>query len=216
MNLNTYIDHTLLKPDAVEADIIALCTEAKEYQFASVCVNPVNVPLVKKELNGTAVKTCSVIGFPFGTQSTSIKLAETEDALKNGAEEIDMVINVGKLKEGNSVYLENEIRQLADVCHKNNAILKVIVETCYLEEKDIAMICSAIETAEADFIKTSTGYGSRGASLEDIALFKKHLKKDTKIKASGGIRNKQDALAYIEAGCSRIGTSSGIKIVQKS
>ncbi len=216
MNLNTYIDHTLLKPDAVEADIIALCTEAKEYQFASVCVNPVNVPLVKKELNGTAVKTCSVIGFPFGTQSTSIKLAETEDALKNGAEEIDMVINVGKLKEGNSAYLENEIRQLADVCHKNNAILKVIVETCYLEEKDIAMICSVIETAGADFIKTSTGYGSRGASLEDISLFKKYLKKDTKIKASGGIRNKQDALAYIEAGCSRIGTSSGIKIVQKS
>ncbi len=213
MNLNAFIDHTLLKPDAVESEIIQLCKEAKEYSFASVCVNSVNVPLVKKELAGSAVKTCSVIGFPFGTQSSSIKVAETEDALKNGADEIDMVINVGKLRESNTEYVEKEIRMIADSCHRNNALLKVIVETCFLNEKEIAAVCGAVESANADFIKTSTGYGSRGASLEDITLFKKYLKKDTKIKASGGIRNKKDATAYIEAGCSRIGTSSGIKIV---
>ena len=166
MDLNKYIDHTLLKPNAVDAEIITLCKEAKEYHFASVCVNPCNVALVKKELSGSDVMTCSVIGFPFGTQTTAVKCAETEQALKDGACEIDMVINVGKLLEG------------------------------------------------ADFIKTSTGYGSRGASLEDIALFKKYLKKDTKIKASGGIRSREDALKYIEAGCSRIGTRSGIKIIK--
>ncbi len=213
MNLNHYIDHTLLKPNAVETEIIALCKEAKEYHFASVCVNPCNVALVKKELAGSSVMTCSVIGFPFGTQTTDIKCAEAEQALKDGAVEIDMVINVGKLLEGNIAYTEKEISALVAVCHAKGAHLKVIVETCYLAEKDIAAICAVIEKTGADFIKTSTGYGSRGASLEDIALFKKYLKRDTKIKASGGIRSREDALKYIDAGCSRIGTSSGIKIV---
>ena len=213
MDLNKYIDHTLLKPNAVDAEIITLCKEAKEYHFASVCVNPCNVALVKKELSGSDVMTCSVIGFPFGTQTTAVKCAETEQALKDGACEIDMVINVGKLLEGNTEYVKKEIAALASVCHAKNAHLKVIVETCYLSEKDIANACAAVEQADADFIKTSTGYGSRGASLEDIALFKKYLKKDTKIKASGGIRSREDALKYIEAGCSRIGTSSGIKII---
>ena len=213
MNLNHYIDHTLLKPNAAETEIIALCKEAKEYHFASVCVNPCNVALVKKELAGSGVMTCSVIGFPFGTQTTDIKCAEAEQALKDGAVEIDMVINVGKLLEGNIAYTEKEISALVAVCHAQGAHLKVIVETCYLAEKDIAAICAVIEKTGADFIKTSTGYGSRGASLEDIALFKKYLKKDTKIKASGGIRSREDALKYIDAGCSRIGTSSGIKIV---
>ena len=213
MDLNKYIDHTLLKPNAVETEIIALCKEAKEYHFASVCVNPCNVALIKKELAGSDVMTCSVIGFPFGTQTTQVKCAETEQALKDGANEIDMVINIGKLLEGNTDYVEKEIAALASICHSQNAHLKVIVETCYLSEKDIANVCVAVEQAGADFIKTSTGYGSRGASLEDIALFKKYLKKDTKIKASGGIRSREDALKYIEAGCARIGTSSGIKII---
>ena len=213
MELNKYIDHTLLKPNAIETEIVTLCKEAKEYHFASVCVNPCNVALVKKELAGSDVMTCSVIGFPFGTQTTEVKCAETEQALKDGANEIDMVINVGKLLEGNLGYVEKEIASLASICHTHKAHLKVIVETCYLSEKDIANVCAAVEQAGADFIKTSTGYGSRGASLEDIALFKKYLKKDTKIKASGGIRSREDALKYIEAGCLRIGTSSGIKII---
>ena len=213
MELNKYIDHTLLKPNAVESEIITLCKEAKDYHFASVCVNPCNVALVKKELAGSDVMTCSVIGFPFGTQTTAVKCTETEQAINDGANEIDMVINIGKLLEGNTSYVEKEIAQLTSICHAKKAHLKVIVETCYLSEKDIANVCAAVENAGADFIKTSTGYGSRGASLEDIALFKKYLKKDTKIKASGGIRNREDALKYIDAGCTRIGTSSGIKII---
>lgn len=213
MELNKYIDHTLLKPNAVEAEIIALCKEAKEYHFASVCVNPCNVALVKKELADSGVMTCSVIGFPFGTQTTALKCAEAEQAIKDGADEIDMVINVGKLLENNVEYTEKEIAAITAVCHAKNVHLKVIIETCYLAEKDIAQVCAAIESAGADFIKTSTGYGPRGASLEDIQLFKEYLKKDTKIKASGGIRSREDALKYVEAGCSRIGTSSGIKIV---
>ena len=214
MDLHRYIDHTLLKPNATEAEIIGLCKEAKEHQFASVCVNPCNVALVKKELAQSGVKTCSVIGFPFGTHTTEVKYMETERAIADGADEIDMVINVGKLLEKNTAYTEKERHALTQLCHAKNALLKVIVETCYLAEQDIAAICAIIEKCGADFIKTSTGYGSRGASLEDIRLFKKYLHKDTKIKASGGIRSREDALKYLEAGCSRIGTSNGIKIIQ--
>ena len=214
MELHRYIDHTLLKPNALESEIIALCEEAKQYHFASVCVNPCNVALVKKTLAGSDVMTCSVVAFPFGTQTTAVKCAETEQALQDGADEIDMVINIGKLLEGNTDYVEKEIAALAALCHTKNAHLKVIVETCYLSEKNIADVCAAVEQAGADFIKTSTGYGSRGTSLDDILLFKKYLKKDTKIKASGGIRSREDALKYIEAGCARIGTSSGIKIIE--
>ncbi|CEM62020.1 deoxyribose-phosphate aldolase [Treponema phagedenis] len=214
MEMNKYIDHTLLKPNAVEDDIIRICDEAKKYEFASVCVNPCNVAIVKKALADTTVKTCSVIGFPFGTQVSAIKLAEAEQAIADGAEEIDMVINIGKLLEGNTEFVTKEIKTIADACHKKNALLKVIVETCYLEEKNIADVCACVENANADFIKTSTGYGSRGASTDDIKLFKKYLKKDTKIKASGGIRTKADAEMYIELGCSRIGTSNGVGIIE--
>lgn len=213
MELNKYIDHTLLKPTASEKDIIKICNEAKEYHFASVCVNPCNVLLVSKELKGSDVKTCSVISFPFGTSSTDIKVEEAKKAIEAGAEEIDMVINVGKLLEGNLEYTQNEVSAITKVCHEKNVLLKVIVETCYLEEKNIADICAIIEKAGADFIKTSTGYGPRGASVEDIKLFKKYLKKDTKIKASGGVRTREDAETYICLGCSRIGASSGIAIV---
>lgn len=214
MNIASYIDHTLLKPQACKADILKLCAEAAEYQFASVCVNPCFVQTAKTALKDTSVKICSVIGFPFGTHTSAIKLAEAEQALADGADELDMVINVGKLLDGDTEYVTNEIAAIAKACHARNAHLKVIVETCYLDEPHIEQACRAVEEAQADFIKTSTGYGSRGASLDDIALFKKHLKKDTQIKAAGGIRTKQDALAYIEAGCARIGASSGIAIVQ--
>ncbi len=213
MDLNKYIDHTLLKPTAKESDIVKICSEAKQFNFASVCVNPCNVKLITKELKGSDVKVCSVITFPFGTSSTEIKVAEAKEAIADGADEIDMVINVGKLLENDLEYTEKEISAITKACHDGGAILKVIVETCYLEEENIKAICEIIEKAGADFIKTSTGYGTRGASLDDIKLFKKYLKGNTKIKASGGIRSKEDALKYIELGCSRIGTSSGIKIV---
>ncbi|AGT43080.1 deoxyribose-phosphate aldolase [Treponema pedis] len=213
MEINKYIDHTLLKPTALESDIIKICDEAKQYKFASVCVNPCNVKLVAKELKGSDVKVCSVISFPFGTSSTEIKVAEAKQAIADGAEEIDMVINVGKLLQGDLQFTENEVTLITKTCHEKNVLLKVIVETCYLEEKNIADICSIIEKAGADYIKTSTGYGSRGASVEDIKLFKKYLKKDTKIKASGGVRTRADADTYISLGCSRIGASSGIAIV---
>ncbi|MEL3911539.1 deoxyribose-phosphate aldolase [Treponema pedis] len=213
MEINKYIDHTLLKPTALESDIIKICDEAKQYKFASVCVNPCNVKLVAKELKGSDVKVCSVISFPFGTSSTEIKVAEAKQAITDGAEEIDMVINVGKLLQGDLQFTENEVTLITKTCHEKNVLLKVIVETCYLEEKNIADICSIIEKAGADYIKTSTGYGSRGASAEDIKLFKKYLKKDTKIKASGGVRTRADADTYISLGCSRIGASSGIAIV---
>ena len=213
MELNKYIDHTLLKPTASESDIITICSEAKQYHFASVCVNPCNVKLVSKELKGSDVKVCSVIAFPFGTSSSKVKIEEAKQAIEDGADEIDMVINVGKLLQGDLQFTENEITQITKVCHERKALLKVIVETCYLEEKNIADICAVIEKAGADFIKTSTGYGTRGASAEDIKLFKKYLKKGTKIKASGGIRTRADADMYIGLGCSRIGASSGIAIV---
>lgn len=215
MELNKYIDHTILKPMALEKDVLKICNEAKEYHFASVCVNPCHVALVKKELKGSDVKVCSVISFPFGTSTTDVKLEEAIKAIEDGAEEIDMVINVGKLLEGNLEYTQNEISRITKACHAKKVLLKVIVETCYLEEKNIADICAIIENAGADFIKTSTGYGTRGASVEDIKLFKKYLKKDTKIKASGGIRTRKDAEAYIGLGCSRIGASSGIAIVSE-
>ena len=213
MELNKYIDHTLLKPTASEKDIIKICNEAKEYHFASVCVNPCNVSLVSNELKGSDVKVCSVISFPFGASSTEVKVEEAKKAIEAGAEEIDMVINIGKLLEGDLEYTQNEVSAITKVCHEKNVLLKVIVETCYLEEKNIADICAIIEKAGADFIKTSTGYGPRGASVEDIKLFKKYLKKDTKIKASGGVRTREDSETYIGLGCSRIGASSGIAIV---
>jgi deoxyribose-phosphate aldolase len=213
MKLNTYIDHTNLRPYATEADILKSCEEAKEYGFASVCVNPCNVALVAHALAGSDVKTCSVVGFPFGTHTTAIKVAETAAALADGADEIDMVINIGKLLEGDETYVENEVKVLAQLCHSQGKLLKVIIETCYLNEAQIAAMCRIVEAAGADFIKTSTGYGTRGASEEDIALFKKYLKIPAKIKASGGIRTAEDAMRYVELGCERLGTSNGVAIV---
>ncbi|MEG1943315.1 MAG: deoxyribose-phosphate aldolase [Angelakisella sp.] len=214
MELNKYIDHTYLKPFAVKQDIIAKCTEAKNYHFASVCVNPCNVKLVAEELKNSDVKVCSVIGFPFGTHTTHIKVEEATEALANGADEIDMVINVGKLLEGDEAYVSAEVGALVKVCHAAGKLLKVIIETCYLNEAQIAAMCRIVESEGADFIKTSTGYGSRGATTEDIAMFNKYLKLPAKIKASGGIRTTADAIKYIEMGCSRLGTSNGIDIVE--
>jgi len=214
MELNQYIDHTCLKPFATAADIRRRCDEARKYHFASVCVNPCNVPLAAKELSGSVVKVCSVVGFPFGAHTTAIKAAEAKEAIENGADEIDMVINIGKLLEGDEDYVQKEVSALCRLCHDRGRLLKVIIETCYLNEGQIAAMCRIVEETGADFIKTSTGYGTRGASFEDIELFRKYLKKPAKIKASGGIRTAADAEAYIALGCSRLGTSNGREIVE--
>ncbi len=215
MELNQYIDHTYLKPFATEADIVEKCQEAKKYRFASVCVNPCNVPIVARELAGSGVHVCSVVGFPFGTHTTNIKVSEATEAIENGADEIDMVINVGKLVEGDEDFVEKEVAALAEVCHSKGKILKVIIETCYLSEAQIAAMCRIVTSAKADFIKTSTGYGSRGASLKDIELFKKYLgDAPVKMKASGGIRTAEEAEAYVSLGCARLGTSNGVGIME--
>lgn len=213
MELNKYIDHTLLKADADQGQIEKLCAEAKQYHFASVCVNPYYVPLCAKLLSGSDVKVCTVIGFPLGQMTTDAKCAEALDVIKKGAQEVDMVLNIAALKAHNLNYVTDEIKQIKDVCHSHNVILKVIIETCLLDEHAKIDACQCVSIAKADFIKTSTGFSTGGATIEDIALMKKYVDPSVKIKAAGGIRNKADALKMIEAGASRLGTSGGVKLV---
>lgn len=208
------IDHTILKPDAIPADITKLCEEAKQYNFASCCVNPTFVAQAKELLQNSSVKVCTVIGFPLGANSSEIKYKETEIAIQDGAEEIDMVINIGRFIAGDIEYTRNEIKTIADICHKNNAILKVIVETCLLNSEQKAEITKIVESAGADFIKTSTGFSTAGAKVEDIKIFKANIKNNLKIKASGGIRDLAFAIELLDAGAERLGTSSGIKLVE--
>ncbi|MFA6860548.1 MAG: deoxyribose-phosphate aldolase [Clostridia bacterium] len=207
-----YIDHTLLKAFAKEAEIEKLCEEAKEYGFFSVCVNPCNVSKCHELLKNSVVKVCTVIGFPLGQNATETKVFETEQALKDGAEEIDMVINVAKLLDKDYGYVENEIKQVKKSC--GNKTLKVIIETCYLSKEEIEKVCTLCLNAKADFVKTSTGFGTSGASVEVIKQIKSVVKNNAKIKASGGIKTKEFALELIDAGADRIGTSSGIVIVK--
>lgn len=211
MGLNKYIDHTLLKATASSNDIIQLCEEAKEHQFFSVCVNSSYVSLAKKQLKNSGVKVCSVIGFPLGAMSTKAKVYEAKKAIKDGAKEIDMVINVGDLKSQKFKKVENEIRSIKKIVSKK--VLKVILETCYLNENEIIKVSELALKAKADFIKTSTGFGTRGASLEDIKLMKSVAGNKMKIKASGGIKDVKTAQQYIDLGVERLGTSSGIAIV---
>ncbi|WP_366935378.1 deoxyribose-phosphate aldolase [Ignavibacterium sp.] len=208
------IDHTLLKPDATKEEIIKLCDEARGFNFASVCVNPCWVETCFNNLKDSDVKVCTVIGFPLGANHTNTKLLETETAIADGAEEIDMVINIGQLKSGNYEYVLNEISRIAHLTKNNLAVLKVIIETCLLtdEEKIIASIIS--KEAGADFVKTSTGFSKGGATLFDVSLMKYSVENKIKVKASGGVRSREDALKMIAAGASRIGTSSGVKIIR--
>ena len=211
-SLNTYIDHTLLKATATEQDIINLCDEAKKHKFFSVCVNSCYVSLAKSQLNNSDVKVCSVIGFPLGAMSTKAKVEETKQALKDGADEIDMVINIGFFKSKNFDAVWQDIEAVKQVMPNN--ILKVILETCYLEEIEIIKASELAINSGADFIKTSTGFGTGGATIHDVKLMKSVAEKcNVKIKASGGIRDTKTAKAYIEAGAERIGTSNGIAIV---
>jgi deoxyribose-phosphate aldolase len=212
-NINKYIDHTLLKAAATEDDIVALCKEARGLQFYSVCINSGYVSLAKKSLVGTGVKICTVVGFPLGAMSTEAKIFETQQALKDGAEEVDMVINIGELKSKNFKKVEEEIRAIKEIVE--DKILKVIIETCYLSPQEIVIASELAVKAKADFVKTSTGFGTDGAKMEDIELMKSAVNGMAKIKASGGIKNLDTALSYIEAGVERIGTSSGVSIVKE-
>lgn len=208
-NLASYIDHTLLKPVATKADILKLCEEAKQYHFASVCVNPCWVSLCAEVLKGTGVNVCTVIGFPLGANTSEIKAAEAALAIKQGATEVDMVINIGALKEGNTDYVYQDI--LAVRKASEGKILKVIIETSYLTDEEKKTVCKLAAKAGADFVKTSTGFSSAGATAEDVKLMKEAS--GINVKASGGVRTKEDAIKMIEAGASRLGASAGIKIV---
>ena len=199
-NIAGMIDHTLLKPDATNDQISKICEEAKKYIFASVCVNPCWVKECYRLLKGTKVKVCTVIGFPLGATSTEVKVAETKQAILDGAQEIDMVINVGKLKSGDKNYVFNDINQVALVCKKYNALLKVIIETCLLTDEEKITACLIAKEAKADFVKTSTGFSHAGATAGDVALMKKVVGSTIGVKASGGIRTYEDVVSMINSG----------------
>ena len=211
MSYNKLIDHTLLKQDATPEQIIKLCEEAKQFDFMSVCVNPAYVPLAAQCLEGSDVKVCTVIGFPLGMNLTKTKIEEAALAIKEGADEIDMVINVGMLKAGHDQYVEEEIRELKAVA--GSKVLKVIIETCLLTDEEKVRACIASKNAGADFVKTSTGFSTGGATAHDVALMRKTVGPDMGVKASGGVRTHEDLLAMVEAGATRIGTSNGTKII---
>ncbi len=213
MDYNKYIDHTLLKADASIAAIKKLCAEAKEYDFASVCVNPGFVKLCAEELNGTDVKVCTVVGFPLGATSTESKVFETKQAVKDGATEIDMVINVSRLKDGDDEYVLEEIRKIRKACKGN--VLKVIIETCLLTDEEKIRVCKLAKKAKATFVKTSTGFSTGGATVHDVKLMRKAVGKKMGVKASGGVRTAEDFLAMIKAGATRVGASAGIAIMSE-
>lgn len=211
MKIQKYIDHTQLKATATPQDIINLCNEAKEHNFYAVCVNGCHEKLAKKELEGSNVKLAVVVGFPLGMMDTETKIYEAKQSVINGADEIDMVINVGMLTSGNIEYVENEITNIKKAI--GNVVLKVIIETCYLTKDEIKTACQLALNAKADFVKTSTGFGTGGATFEDVELMKSVVDGKAQIKASGGIRDIETALKYIEMGVTRLGTSSGMKLV---
>lgn len=211
--LASMIDHTLLKPTAEKKDVVELCRQAKEHGFASVCVNPWFVKLAADELKGTGVKVCTVIGFPLGANTTETKAFEAKKAVEDGAGEVDMVINIGALKSGDHEYVKNDIA--AVVSASGDALVKVIIETCFLTDEEKVTACRLAKEARAGFVKTSTGFGTGGATVEDVALMRKTVGDKVGVKASGGVRSLKDALAVIEAGANRIGTSSGVKIIEE-
>lgn len=212
MQYNKLIDHTLLKQDAQPEQIVKLCDEAKQFDFMSVCVNPAYVPLAAKCLEDSDVKVCTVIGFPLGMNLTKTKVEEAVLAVKQGADEVDMVINVGMLKAGNDDYVREEIREIKSAVG-HNIILKVIIETCLLTNDEIVRACKAAKEAGADFVKTSTGFSTGGATVEAVKLMRETVGPEMGVKASGGVRTHEDLIAMVEAGANRIGTSSGAKII---
>ena len=207
------IDHTILKPEATEKEILKLCKEAVEYNFASVCINPSMVPVAATALEGTNVEVCTVIGFPLGATTTEVKAFETKDVIEKGATEVDMVINVGKLKERDLEYVKNDIKAVVEAA-KNKALTKVIIETCLLTDEEKVIASQLSKEAGADFVKTSTGFSTGGATAADIKLMRETVGPDMGVKASGGVRSREDALAMIENGATRIGASASIAICE--
>ncbi|ASK63150.1 deoxyribose-phosphate aldolase [Virgibacillus phasianinus] len=211
-NLAKYIDHTQLKPDTTEEKINSIIQEAKEYEFASVCVNPYWVNHCFNELKDTSVKVCTVIGFPLGATTTDTKVFETKNAIENGATEVDMVINIGALKSRNDSFVEQDIREVV-IAAKGRALTKVIIETSLLTKEEKIRACKLVKSAGADFVKTSTGFSGGGATVEDVTLMRKTVGPDMGVKASGGVRNLETTEAIIDAGATRIGASAGIDIL---
>jgi deoxyribose-phosphate aldolase len=210
------IDHTLLRPEATRNDILRVCREARQYGFAAVCINPYWVPLVARELTGTPVKVATVAGFPLGATSTESKMAETAAALKVGAQEIDMVLNVGVLRSGDLDTVKHDIEAVAGLCHEAGAIVKVILETALLDDHQKAVACTLARMAGADFVKTSTGFGPAGATTHDVALMRQVVGPEMGVKAAGGIRTLEDLRRMVAAGANRIGASSSVAIVEAS
>ena len=206
-----HIDHTQLKPFATWKDIEKLCEEAIQYQTASVCIPPAYIKRVHEKY-GEKINICTVVGFPLGYSVTSAKVAEIDQALADGCNEIDMVVKISDVKNGDFDKVQEEIRILKNACRGH--ILKVIIETCFLTEEEKTAMCKAVTNAGADYIKTSTGFGTGGATIEDIRLFKKHIGPDVKMKAAGGVKTKEDLIQFLEEGCDRIGTSSAVSMLQ--
>ncbi|HEM5208801.1 TPA: deoxyribose-phosphate aldolase [Streptococcus suis] len=211
MKLNKYIDHTILKPETTREQVEKILAEAKEYDFASVCVNPTWVALAAESLKDSDVKVCTVIGFPLGANTPDVKAFETKDAISKGADEIDMVINIGALKTGNYDLVLEDIK--AVVAASGDKLVKVIIEACLLTDDEKVKACQLSQEAGADYVKTSTGFSTGGATVADVALMRKTVGPDMGVKASGGARSYEDAIAFIEAGASRIGASSGVAIM---
>ncbi|KNC18748.1 deoxyribose-phosphate aldolase [Arthrobacter sp. RIT-PI-e] len=213
-SLASFIDHTLLKPDASREQILTVCREAVEHSFKSVCVNPVWVSTVRTAVKDTGVLTCSVVGFPLGATTTEIKVLEAVGAVADGADEIDMVIDIAAARAGDRERLVGDIRAVAEAVHEQGAIVKVIIETSLLTDEQKVLACEAAVEAGADFVKTSTGFNGGGATVEDVALMRRTVGPDLGVKASGGVRSLEDARAMIDAGATRIGASSGVAIVR--
>ncbi len=212
--LARYIDHTLLKPEATPEQVERLCEEALHYHFASVCVNPVYVPLAAHKLAGSDIAVCTVVGFPLGATTTAVKVCEAELAITQGATEIDMVIPIGRLKAGEQPAVREDIAAVVAVCHAGGALLKVIIETALLTEEEKIAACGIAKAAGADFVKTSTGFAKGGATAEDVALMRRVVGPEMGVKAAGGIRTYEAAIQMIEAGATRIGASSSVAIIQ--
>ncbi|PGL71294.1 deoxyribose-phosphate aldolase [Bacillus sp. AFS055030] len=213
MNYASLVDHTLLRADAKREEIAKLAEEAKAFSFASVCINPTWVSFASELLKDSSVKVCTVIGFPLGANTPEVKAFETTNAIENGAEEVDMVINISALKEKNDELVERDIRAVVEAA-KGKALVKVIIETCLLTDEEKVRACELAVKAGADFVKTSTGFSTGGATVEDVTLMRKTVGENVGVKASGGVRNLKDVENVVAAGANRIGTSSGVKIVQ--
>ena len=215
-NIAKIIDHTLLKPEATRDQIVQLCREAREYGFAAVCVNPSYVKLAAELLRGSSVKVCSVVGFPLGATLPEVKAYEARRAIEEGATEIDMVINIGALKSGDLELVKRDIASVVDVCHAKGALCKVIIEAALLTDEEKVLACQLARAAGADYVKTSTGFGPGGATVQDVALMRRTVGPEMGVKAAGGIRSYEAAKSMVEAGATRIGASAGVKIVQEA